>query len=97
MNANLHRTRIADICTTFGISRRLFFMATQVRQRGCAELVAAVDGGAMSINLALQLCRFDPASQRLLLNETAGMKPRGRSSFIRMLLADAILRQGGAV
>ena len=97
MNANLHRTRIADTCKQLGISRRLFFMAKQVRQRGCDELVAAVVDGTMSINLALQLCRFDPDSQRLLLNETAGMKPRGRTSFIRMLLADAIMRHGGAV
>lgn len=86
-SADLHPTA-QQLCDTHGISRRMFFNALKVRRQGCAELNAAVIAGTVSINLALSVVRFDHQSQRVILAELPGIKPRQQAGFIELLHAD---------
>ena len=65
MSANLHPTA-QQLCTAAGISRRMFFNALKVRRKGCVELNGLVQSGNVSMNLALEVARFDHAGQRLI-------------------------------
>jgi tryptophan synthase beta subunit len=86
MSADLHRTA-EQICAAHGISRRLFFQALQLRKIGCTELIAEVQAGQLSMNLALQVARFDHESQRLILEAFEDIKPRQRLGFVNLLVA----------
>ena len=84
MSADLHPTA-KQLCTAAGISRRMFFNALKVRRNGCAELNGLVQSGDVSINLALEVGRFDRAGQRLILAEFPTIKPRDRAGFVALV------------
>lgn len=84
MSADLHPTA-QQLCTAAGISRRMFFNALTVRRNGCDELNALVKSGGVSMNLALEIARFDYAEQRLILAEFPTIKPRGRAGFVALV------------
>ena len=81
MSADLHPTAL-QLCAVAGISRRMFFNALKVRRNGCNELTDLVKAGDVSMNLALEVSRFDHASQRLILAEFPTIKPRDRAGFV---------------
>ena len=83
-NADLHPTA-QQLCAAAGISRRMFFNALKVRRNGCDELNDLVKSGDLSMNLALELARFDHALQRLILAEFPTMKPRDRAGFVKLV------------
>ena len=84
MSADLHLTA-QQLCTAAGISRRMFFNALKVRRNGCEELHDLVKSGGVSMNLALEVARFDHAGQRLILAEFPTMKPRDRAGFVELV------------
>ena len=63
----------------------MFFNALKVRRNGCDELNDLVKSGDLSMNLALELARFDHALQRLILAEFPTMKPRDRAGFVKLV------------
>ena len=83
-SADLHPTA-QQLCTAAGISRRMFFNALKVRRNGCKELNDLVKSGDVSMNLALEVTRFDHAEQRLILAEFATIKPRNRAGFVTLV------------
>ena len=83
-SADLHPTA-QQLCTAAGISRRMFFNALKVRRNGCEELNDLVKSGGVSMNLALEVARFDHAGQRLILAEFPTIKPRERTGFVERL------------
>jgi len=84
MSAALHSTA-AQICEMHGISRRMFFNGLKVHRTGCPELNAQVREGHVSMDLALLVAQFDHDSQRLILAELPGMKPKSRTGFVKRL------------
>jgi hypothetical protein len=92
--ANLHGPKVAAICTLMAISRRGFYLAQKLLRVGCAELIAEVDAGRMSLNLALQVARCTHDGQRLILAAIDGLAPRERTRMVRLILLDA--EQGAA-
>ena len=82
-SADLHPTA-QQLCAAAGISRRMFFNALKVRRNGCDELNDLVKSGDVSMNLALEVARFDHAGQRLILAEFPTIKPRGRAGFVEL-------------
>lgn len=82
MSAGLHSPTAKQLCAEAGISRRMFFNALKVQRDGCDELNALVKSGDVSMNLALELSRFDHAGQRLILAEFPTIKPRDRAGFV---------------
>ena len=84
MSADLHPTA-KQLCAAAGISRRMFFNALKVRRNGCDELNDLVKAGTVSMNLALEVARFDHAGQRLILAEFPTMKPRDRAGFVELV------------
>ena len=83
-SADLHPTA-QQLCDTAGISRRMVFNALKVRRNGCDELVDLVKSGDVSMNLALEVARFDHAGQRLILAEFPTIKPRNRTGFVELV------------
>ena len=83
-SADLHLTA-QQLCEAAGISRRMFFNALKVRRIGCDELQALIQSGGLTMNLALEVVRFDHAGQRLILAEFPTMKPRERAGFVDRL------------
>ena len=83
-SADLHPTA-QQLCTAAGISRRMFFNALKVRRNGCEELNDLVKSGDVSMNLALEVARFDHAGQRLILAEFPTIKPRNRAGFVELV------------
>lgn len=83
-SADLHPTA-QQLCTAAGISRRMFFNALKVRRNGCDDLNDLVKSGAVSMNLALEVARFDHALQRLILAEFPTIKPRARAGFVELV------------
>lgn len=83
-SADLHPTA-QQLCTAAGISRRMFFNALKVRRNGCEELTGLVQSGGVSMNLALEVARFDHAGQRLILAEFPTIKPRDRAGFVALV------------
>ena len=63
----------------------MFFNALQVRRNGCDDLNALVKSGNVSMNLALEVARFDHAGQRLILAEFPTIKPRNRAGFVKLV------------
>lgn len=92
MSADLHPTA-QQICDANGISRRMFFNANKVRRNGCDELNRAVINGDASMNLALEIARFDHDSQRLIMAEFHDIKPRDRLAFVQRVFAAHTLEQ----
>lgn len=92
MSADLHLT-VQQICTMHDISRRMFFNAKKVRRNGCDELNQLVINGDASINLALEIARFDHDSQRLIMAEFHDIKPRDRLAFVQRVFAAHTLEQ----
>ena len=84
MSADLHPTA-QQLCAAAGISRRMFFNALKVRRNGCDELNDLVKAGNVSMNLALEVARFDHAGQRLILAEFPTIKPRDRAGFVELI------------
>ena len=84
MSADLHPTA-QQLCTAAGISRRMFFNALKVRRNGCEELNDLVKSGDVSMNLALEVARFNYAGQRLILAEFPTIKPRNRAGFVALV------------
>ena len=84
MSADLHPTA-QQFCAAAGISRRMFFNALKVRRNGCDELNKLVKTGNVSMNLALEVARFDHPSQRLILAEFQTIKPRNRAGFVELV------------
>ena len=84
MSAGLHPTA-KQLCAVAGISRRMFFNALKVRRNGCDELNDLVKAGNVSMNLALEVARFDHAGQRLILSEFPTIKPRDRAGFVELV------------
>ena len=82
--ADLHPS-VQQLCAAAGISRRMFFNAVKVRRDGCDELIDLVQSGNVSMNLALEVARFDHALQRLILAEFPTMKPRDRTGFVELV------------
>ena len=93
-SADLHPTA-QQLCADAGISRRMYFNALKVRRNGCDELNLLVRDGNVSMNLALEVARFDHPSQRLILNEFPTIKPRERLAFVARMLATRG-KEGGA-
>jgi hypothetical protein len=85
MSADLHPT-VNQICAMHGISRRMYFNALTVRRKGCEELFNLVRDGDASMNLALEIARFDHESQRLIMAEFHDIKPRDRLAFVQRVL-----------
>ena len=83
-SADLHPTA-QQLCAAAGISRRMFFNALKVRRNGCDELNELVKAGNVSMNLALEVARFDHPSQRLILAELPTIKPRNRAGFVELV------------
>ena len=83
-SADLHPTA-QQLCSAAGISRRMFFSAAKVRRNGCNELIDLVQSGDVSMNLALEVARFDHAGQRLILAEFPTMKQRDRTGFVELV------------
>ena len=79
------QTCTQQLCAAAGVSRRMFFNALKVRRNGCAELLGAVQSGDVSINLALEVARFDHPGQRLIVAEFATIKHRDRAGFVKRL------------
>ena len=84
MSANLHPT-VKQLCDTARISRRMFFNVMKVRRNGCDELIGAIQSGDVTVNLALEMARFDHDGQRLILAEFPTIKPRERAGFVERL------------
>ena len=84
MSADLHPT-VQQLCTAAGISRRMFFNALKVRRNGCDELNDLIKSGGVTMNLALEVARFDHAGQRLIVAEFTTIKPRERAGFVKRL------------
>ena len=84
MSADLHPT-VQQLCAAAGISRRMFFNAVKVRRNGCEELIHLIQSGGVTMNLALEVARFDHAGQHLILAEFPTMKPRERVGFVERL------------
>lgn len=80
-SADLHPTA-QQLCAAAGISRR---NALKVRRNGCDELNELVKAGSVSMNLALEVARFDHAGQRLILAEFPTIKPRDRAGFVEFV------------
>lgn len=85
MSADLHPI-VNQICAMHGISRRMYFNALTVRRKGCEELFNLVRDGDASMNLALEIARFDHESQRLIMAEFHDIKPRDRLAFVQRVL-----------
>ena len=85
MSADLHPT-VNQICAMHGISRRMYFNALKVRRNGCEELFNLVRDGGATMNLALEIARFDHESQRLIMAEFHDIKPRDRLAFVQRVL-----------
>ena len=94
MSAGLHPTA-NQICTMHGISRRMYFNAMKVRRNGCEELFNLVRDGGASMNLALEIARFDHDSQRLIMAELHDIKPHDRLAFVRLVLVAALEQANG--
>ena len=94
MSADLHLTA-QQICDANGISRRMLFNAKKVRRNGCDELNQAVINGDVTINLALEIARFNHDSQRLIMAEFHDIKPRDRLAFVQRVFAAATLERAG--
>ena len=96
-SADLHPTA-QQLCTAAGISRRMFFNALKVRRNGCDELNDLVKSGNVSMNLALEVARFDHAGQRLILAEFPTIKPRNLAGFVELVRLghEQEAKQGGA-
>ena len=84
MSADLHPTA-QQLCTAAGTSRRMFFNAQKLQRKGCEELHDLVKSGDVSMNLALEVARFDHAGQRLILAEFPTIKPRDRAGFVELV------------
>ena len=84
MSADLHPTA-QQLCAAAGVSRRMFFNALKVRRNGCDELLGLIHRGDVTMNLALEVARFDHAGQRLILAEFVTIKPRERAGFVKRL------------
>lgn len=84
MSASLHPTA-RQLCAAAGISRRMYFNALKVRRNGCDELHTLVRSGDVSMNLALEVARFDHAGQLLILAELPSIKPRERARFLQLV------------
>jgi len=85
-SADLHFTA-DELCKMHGISRRMYFNALNVRRNGCDELQRLVLDGDVSMNLALEVVKFDHASQRLILAEFPTINPRDRAAFVQRVRA----------
>ena len=83
-SAELHPTA-QQLCGAAGISRRMFFNALKVRRNGCEELHDLVKSGVVSMNLALEVARFDRALQRLFVAEFPTIKTRDRAGFVELV------------
>ena len=71
------------------VSRRSYYLAAKLLRIGCAELVAEVEAGRMSLNLAVQIARATHDGQRAILAAIEGRAPRQRTLMVRLILADA--------
>lgn len=87
--ADLHGSAIDAICDLMRVSRRNLFLARKLLRTGCAPLVAEVEAGRMSLNLALQIARATHDGQCLILAAIEGMATRDRARMVRLILADA--------
>ena len=87
--ANLHGSALDAIRELMRVSRRTYYLAAKLLRIGCAELIAEVDAGRMSLNLALQIARATHDGQRLILAAIEGMAPRKRTQMVRLIIAAA--------
>lgn len=87
--ANLHGSALDALCDLLRISRRTGYLAAKLLRIGCAELIAEVEAGRISLHLALQIARFTHDGQRLILAAIEGMAPRQRTRMVRLILTDA--------
>ena len=83
-SADLHPSA-QQLCAAAGISRRMFFNALKVQRNDRNQLNDLVKSGNVSMNLALEVARFDHALQRLILAEFPTMKPRDRTGFVELV------------
>lgn len=83
LSARLHPPTVADICASAGISRRMYFNARTVHWAGCPELIRRMRDGDITMNLALELVRFNHDSQRLIMAEFHDIPSRERLAFVR--------------
>ena len=79
------------LSTKFGVMPRAV-TARQVLRAGCADLLAAVALGEVSLVLAVQIARFSPGDQRLILAGLRSMTRRQRADFVRVLGESEVLR-----
>ena len=87
--ADLHGSALDAICELMRVSRRSYYLAAKLLRIGCAELVAEVEAGRMSLNLAVQIARATHDGQRAILAAIEGRAPRQRTLMVRLILADA--------
>lgn len=87
--ADLHSSALDAILEMMRVSRRSYYLAAKLLRIGCDELIAEVEAGRMSLNLALQIARATHDGQRLILAAIEGMAPRKRTMMVRWILADA--------
>jgi hypothetical protein len=66
--------------------------ARQVLRAGCADLLAAVALGEVTLTIAVQIARFTPDDQRTILAGLRSMTRRRRADFVRMLSESEVLR-----
>ena len=90
--ARVHSPTAQALADATGVSRRMLFQAAKLRRDGCAELVQAVQAGAVSMRLALDVATFDPIAQRLILCELPSLPQRDRAGFVALLRGDALYR-----
>ncbi len=86
MSAGLHCSA-QQLCDAAGISRRMYFNCLNVHRLGCAELLDCVHDGTVTINLALEVARFNHSSQRMILAEFHDVPIRKRLGFVRRIYA----------
>jgi len=93
--ARVHTLTIAQAAALAGVSVRLMHQCVSVRRNGCAELQAAVTSGLVSVRLAVEILKFDQASQALIVGALPDVPKKHRAGVVEMLLADWKRQQGG--
>lgn len=83
---------LRELAWMFSVSPRSITTARQVLRAGCADLIASVNAGSVSLNLAVQIARFAPSAQRLILREMESMTARERTAFVRSLIDGEVAR-----
>ncbi len=93
--ARVQTLTIAQAAALAGVSVRLMHQCVAVHRNGSAELNAAITSGLVSVRLAVEILKFDHASQAVIVAALPDIPWKRRAGVIELLLADWKRQQGG--